>query len=145
MAGILYCLRGKKLYRKMTGDKIVEEKLKNNPEISAEGVNIFKAGFSEENLDLHWTGGDSDHSREYLSYSKEQYAKEALDLIQSATNDTILGYKNRYNQVVRYDKLKNNYVKGHPDIGIATMFKPDDGLSYFENLKRIEAVKEDSL
>ena len=109
--------------------------LKDNPNISAAGANEFKFGFSPENLDNHWTGGDSDHSREYLSYTKEQYAKEALDLVQSAVNDTILGYKNKYGQVIRYDRIKNNFVVGHPDIGIATMFKPPDRREYFDRQK----------
>jgi len=113
---------------------------KNIFNISGRGANIFEKGFSEENLNEHWTGGDSDHSREYF---KEQYAQEALDLMQSATSDTILGYKNALGQIVRYDKVKNNFVKGHPNEGIATMFKPYDKLAYFENLKQIEAVEED--
>ena len=121
------------------------ENIKDNPNISGSGVNIFRYGFSEENLNEHWTHGESDHSREYLSYTKEQYAQEALDLVQSATSDTILGYKNSIGQVVRYDKNKNNFVKGHPEVGIVTMFKPNAELVYFEKLKQYEAVKEDGL
>ena len=110
--------------------------LKDSSDISGCGVNIFKFGFSEENLDTHWTGGDSDHSREYLSYTKEQYAQEALELVQSATSDTILGYKNKLGQIIRYDTVKNNFVKGHPNVGIVTMFKPTIKTQYFHFQKQ---------
>ena len=92
-------------------------------------------------MDNHWTHGKSDHSREYLSYTKKQYAQEALDLVQAATSDTILGYKNSGGQVVRYDTKNNNFVKGHPDIGIATMFKPIEGITYFFAEKSKEATE----
>jgi hypothetical protein len=111
--------------------------------ISGSGINVFNFGFSEENLNDHWTNGRSDHSREYFSYTKEQYAQEALDLIQSATSDTILGYKNNSGQIVRYDIVKNNFVKGHVNIGIATMFKPIDKINYFFAEESREAVRED--
>jgi len=113
-------------------------KLKDNPDISSTGVNEFKSGFSERNLDRHWVGGESDHSKEYKNYTKEQYASEALDLVQSTTNSTIEGHKNKNGQVIRYDKKNNNYVKGHPDVGIATMFKPKDGIEYYNKVKKYE-------
>ena len=119
------------------------ENIKDSPTILGRGANIFKYGFSEENLNEHWTHGKSDHSREYLSYTKEQYAQEALDLAQSATSDTILGYKNSIGQVVRYDKIKNNFVKGHPEFGIVTMFKPRIMLEYFKIMEQYEAVEEE--
>ena len=112
-------------------DEEVALLLKDSPNISATGANKFKFGFSTENLDNHWTGGDSDHSREYLSYTKDQYAQEALNLIQSPTSSVILGHKNNKGQIIRYDNSKNNYVKGHPDIGIVTMFKPKIGVQYY--------------
>ena len=75
---------------------IIIENKKDNTNISGSGVNIFKSGFSEENLDRHWTHGESDYSREYLSYTKEQ----------SATSDTVLGYKNSIGQVIDMIQLK---------------------------------------
>ena len=54
----------------------------------------------------------------------------------------MFGYKNAREQIVRYDILKNNFVKGHPDLGIATMFKPFDGINYFFEEELREAVKE---
>ena len=116
--------------------------MEDNPNISATGANEFKAGFSKANLDRHWVGGDSDHSEQYPGYSKSQYAEAALSLVQSETSDTVKGYKNKYGQVARYDITNNNYVKGHPDVGIATMFKPDDGIEYYKKFEKYEAKQE---
>ncbi|MDR2167609.1 MAG: hypothetical protein LBE35_07155 [Clostridiales bacterium] len=117
--------------------------MENNRNISATGANKFDVGFAKSNLDTHWKGGASDHSKEYPGYTKEQYAKEALDLIQSAVTNGIEGYKNSRGQIVRYDFGRNNFVKGHPNIGIATMFKPDLGAIYFYKEKEREALKEE--
>ena len=113
-------------------------KLSDRPTISATGANEFGRGFSETNLDDHWVGGDHDHSGEYPGYTKEQYAQEALQLAQSATNDIIKGYKNELGQVARFDTTNGNYVKGHPDWGIATMFKPKKGIEYYDELEKLE-------
>jgi len=116
--------------------------LEDSPNISATGMNKFKKGFSKANLDRHWVGGDSDHSNQYPGYTKQQYAAEALKLIQNETSDTIKGYKNDLGQVVRYDTANNNYVKGHPDFGIASMFKPDNGIEYYNKYEKYEAKQE---
>jgi hypothetical protein len=84
--------------------------LNDNHNISAIGVNEFSVGFSQENLDDHWIGGASDHSEQYPGYTKEQYAEEALALVQSATSETIVGYKNELGQVVRFD-TENKFEK----------------------------------
>ena len=127
--------------------------------ISATGENRFNFGFSPWNLTDHW-GGSSDHSQEYAEYQRcencrcadykcrncssckncqraELYKTVAEKLVQSATNDTILGYKRPLSgQVVRYDKTTNNYAVGHPDEGVATMFKPPEGEEYFHRTKK---------
>jgi hypothetical protein len=116
--------------------------LENNPNISGGGENKFEAGFSHENLARHWRGGASDHSWQYPGYTKERYAKEALSLIQSATSNTVVGYKNELGQIVRYDTVANNFVIGHPGIGIATMFKPTQGIEYYYEKAGDEAVED---
>ena len=104
------------------------------------GENEFLRGFSDNNLSSHW-GGKHDHSKQYPGMSKEQYAQRALDLAQSAAdNKEILGYQNEKGQIVRYDRKNNDFVKGDPSKGIATMFKPDDGESYFNRWKSKEGV-----
>lgn len=95
--------------------------------ISENGENEFKKGFSSHNLDVH----TDRHLKEYPNFTKEKYAARALELIQKATNETILGYKNQYGQIIRYDKTTNDFVKGHPKVGIATMYKPKRGEQYY--------------
>lgn len=112
--------------------------IKSSAEISAVGANKFDKGFSKHNLDEHW-GGSHDHSAEYPNFTKEQYAERALQLIQSeADGKNILGYKLSDGTIARYDAKNNDYVKGHPNIGIATMFKPKQKSVYFHNRKRKE-------
>ncbi len=107
-------------------------------EISALGENKFKQGFPQKILNEHW-GGSHDHSDEYRSFTKEQYAARALELVQSAADGKkILGYKLNDGSVVRYDVKTNDYVKGHPHYGIYTMFKPKNHAQYFHNKKRDE-------
>lgn len=114
-----------------------------HPEISALGENKFSVGFTRENLDKHWTGGSSDHSAEYKGMTKEQYADRALSLIQSAADGKqILGYKTPGGVVVRFDVSTGDFVKGSPETGIATMFKPNDGSRYFHRrFSREEGIK----
>ena len=117
--------------------------IQSSPKISATGVNHFKQGFSQHNLDEHWSGAHS-HAKEYPGYTKEQYAQRALELVQSpADGKNILGYKNADGQVARYDRATNDYVVGNPEIGIATMFKPSAGEKYFNRLKERDGISDE--
>lgn len=110
----------------------------NSGKVSALGANKFKVGFTKKNLDDHF-GGSHDHSKEYPGWTKKQYAKRAFDLIQSpADGKNILGYRIGASTVVRYDIRTNDYVKGSPETGISTMFKPKKGSRYFHDRKKIE-------
>ena len=121
-----------------TIDKKPKKKYNKDDEISALGANKFEQGFSQKTLDAHW-GGSRDHSKEYEGFTKEQYAKRALELVQSAADGkNILGYKLSDGTIVRYDIKKNDYVKGHPKYGIYTMFKPEAKSDYFHRKKRDE-------
>lgn len=114
-----------------------------NLKSSPKGKNTFKQGFSQSNLDRHWTGGESDHSDQYPEMSKEEYAQRALELVQMPVGNGIDGYVNAGGQVVRYDLETNDFVKGHPDRGIATMFKPKRKEEYFKDRHLEEGVDED--
>lgn len=112
--------------------------MKSSDEISTLGRNEFVRGFSEHNLNEHW-GGSHDHSSEYPGFTKEQYSARALELVQSAADgENILGYKSSDGKIIRYDVKENDFVKGNPNIGIATMFKPKAGVRYFNNKKQVE-------
>lgn len=106
--------------------------------VSATGTNVFKKGFSKENLDIHF-GKKGKHTAEYPGWSAEKYEKEALKLVQSAVSDDILGYKTSKGAVARYRISTNDYVKGYPKTGIATMFKPKNPERYYKN--RLKAEK----
>lgn len=99
---------------------------------SATGANRFERGFSRKNLHVHI----KKHGKEYPELSKEEYATKALDLVQSPVGGDIDGYANDLGQVIRYDRKNNDFVKGIPSVGIATMFKPTNGAAYFEGEKK---------
>lgn len=99
---------------------------------SATGANRFERGFSRKNLHVHI----KKHGKEYPELSKEEYAAKALDLVQSPVGGDIDGYANDLGQVIRYDRKNNDFVKGIPSVGIATMFKPTNGAAYFEGEKK---------
>lgn len=113
---------------------------------SAKGKNVFVKGFkNKQALNNHWQNGRT-HQDEYKKdgiVTKAQYEARALELAQSPCSDTILGYKNALGEIVRYDTVKNDFVKGNPNRNIKTLFKPRDKLTYFEDRKREEAVEDE--
>lgn len=103
-------------------------------------------------MNNHWKNGRT-HQEEYADdgiKTKEQYEARALELAQSPCSENVLGYKNAQNEIVRYDVLKNDFVKGNPNKCIKTMFKPkweevkagdkDAGLRYFKEQLAKEGV-----
>lgn len=130
---------------KEKSEKLAEKELTKAQENSTlqsspKGKNNFKRGFSSKNLNRHW-GGSHDHSGQYPEFTKEQYEKRALELVQMPVGGTIEGYVNESGQVVRYDKESNDFVKGHPERGIATMFKPARKLEYFRDRMKEEGIE----
>ena len=112
-------------------------------EASSQGANEFKVkGFrNNQHFNNHW----EKHRNEYISEgvkTKEDYLQKALALIQSPCDNGIEGYKNKLNQICRYDVKTNDFVKGSIDKGIFTMFKPEDVKKYFDDLKKIEGVED---
>lgn len=70
---------------------------------------------------------------------KNSIPQEHWKLVQSAADgENILGYKSSDGKIIRYDVKENDFVKGNPNIGIATMFKPKAGVRYFNNKKQVE-------
>ena len=109
-------------------------------EVSSTGSNIFKVkNFrSKQALNNHV----SKHGKEYPGFTKEQYIKRALELIEQPVSGEILGHKTKDNVLIRYDKNTNDFVKGRPDKGIYTMFKPIEGQAYYDKQKE-EDLKHD--
>lgn len=120
---------------------------------SAKGSNKFEKGFkNKQKRNNHF----SKHSKEFKNdgiITPEKYEERALELVQSACNDNILGYKNSLDHIVRYDVSKNDFVKGHQKTGVFTLYKPcfDEmekgnkkaGLEYFLGELAKEGIEND--
>lgn len=115
--------------------------------VSAQGANEFivKGFANKQKLNNHWENGRT-HKEEYEKdgiTTKEQYEARAVELIQMACGNGILGYKTSDGRLCRYDSAKNDYVTGRPDKGVYTMFKPLDSQVYFQRLLDAEGVLDD--
>ncbi|MBO4401689.1 MAG: hypothetical protein J5809_07570 [Selenomonadaceae bacterium] len=101
-------------------------------EVSPTGANEFVVrGFkNRQKLMNHWQNGRT-HREEYPYFTMEQYERRAIELAESAVGENILGHVDKDGYITRYDKLTNDFVKGHPYRGIVTMFKPIDGENYY--------------
>lgn len=104
-----------------------EGKFSRNSQVSEAGANKFTKGFGHNNLKVHV----AKHLVEYPDMNESQYAQRALTLIQLPVGGDIHGHINSKGQLIRYDAKTNDFVKGNPGIGIATMFKPTDGMDYY--------------
>ena len=71
--------------------------------------------------------------------TEADYRRETRRVIESPVGGDILGHiaNKKDNQIVRYDKRINLFVKGNPDRGVFTSFVPDGepGL-YYESMKK---------
>ncbi len=107
---------------------------------SATGANKFTVrGFrNKQKLQNHWSNGRT-HKDEYKKdniLTAEQYERRALALLEMPTGGSVLGHLDKDGNVIRYDKIKNDFAKGHPAKGIITMFKPEEGYVYYINQKK---------
>lgn len=127
------------LAKSAKGDIIIQSG--NN--ISATGANKFDKGFTEANLKRHIMK----HGSEYPKMTDEEYNEYALKLIQQPTSENVLGYKTANGAVVRYKKETNDFVKGYPETGISTLFKPKNdpkkGYQYYKNQVKKEGIEDD--
>lgn len=115
-------------------------------EVSAKGANsLKKKGFpNKQKLNNHWQNGRT-HADEYKNdgiTTKEQYEKRGVELAEStADGKKILGYKTKEGHICRYDVEKNDYVKADINKGLRTLFKPDNGIDYFNEMKSKEGAE----
>lgn len=120
----------------------------NSGEVSATGENsLKKKGFpNKQKLNNHWQNGRT-HANEYKAdgiITKEQYEKRGVQLAESATDGkNILGYKTKEGHICRYDVSKNDYVKADINKGLRTLFKPENGIDYYYDMKSKEGVKDE--
>lgn len=128
-------------------DKSDKSDIINSSEVSATGANsLKKKGFpNKQKLNNHWQNGRT-HANEYKEdgiTTKEQYEKRGVELAESvADGKKILGYKTKEGHICRYDVSKNDYVKADINKGLRTLFKPDNGIDYFNEMKGKEGTEE---
>lgn len=104
-----------------------------NVKPSARGTNRLRVrGFaSKQRLMNHWKNGRT-HRDEYPGFTVEQYVQRAVQLAEMPVGGNILGHVDSRGNVIRYDCEKNDFVKADPTKGVRTMFKPKEGLAYYE-------------
>ena len=88
----------------------------------------------------HWKNGRA-HRAEYPEFkTADEYEQAALTLIESSCCGDIVGNTDKNGIIIRYNRKTNDFVKGHPDTGISTMFRPANGEDYYKQQKE-EDVK----
>lgn len=116
--------------------------------VSAKGTNELRVkGFpNKQKLNNHWQNGRT-HMSEYAPdgiTTKEQYERRGVELAESAADDiTIFGYKTKEGHVCRYDIGKNDYVKADVNKGLRTLFKPAEGMSYYQEMLAKEGIEDE--
>lgn len=116
-------------------------------DVSALGENSLRIkGFlNKQKLNNHWQNGRT-HADEYEAdgiTTKDQYEQRGVELAESAADGVnILGYKTKEGYICRYDVKRNDYVKADVNKGLRTLFKPTDGIDYFNLWKSKEGVEE---
>lgn len=102
---------------------------------SPSGANRLQVrGFaSRQHLMNHWKNGRT-HQEEYPGLTVEQYAERAVRLAEMPTGGDILGHVDKDGIVVRYDRKENDFVKANIKKGIRTMFKPETGEKYYQQM-----------
>lgn len=102
----------------------------------SESHHFAKAGFvSKQKANNHW---NKHGANMYPKMDKTSYLNLAVRLVESAVSENILGHTDKDGNIIRYDVKNNDYVKGHPDKGIYTMFKPDDEQKYYEKMRKAD-------
>ena len=101
---------------------------------SAQGANKFtKYGFMNRNK-------EKEHEKHLSEFeditTMEQYIARGMALVQMPVGGDILGHKDKNEIITRYNVRTNEFVKGRPDRGIYTFYKPKDKKKYYDVMKR---------
>lgn len=68
--------------------------------------------------------------KSYPGMAVEEYVRKSAELARSKVEGNIDGYRAKDGGIIRYNKATNDWVKAY-DTGVATMFKPNDGMVYY--------------
>lgn len=58
----------------------------------------------------------------------------AVKLAEAPVDGDILGHIDKNGDIVRYNAKTNDFVKANLSEGIRTMFKPDEGIVYYQRM-----------
>lgn len=103
------------------------------------GENWKAVDFSPNRITNHY----NKHKTEFGDITIEEYSKKANSLLNSKTNDNILGFVNDNGFVFKYNKRNNTFATSKPSGVIETYFKPKNGLEYWEEQVKIYGNKKD--
>lgn len=90
---------------------------------------------NKQKLMNHWKNGRT-HQEEYPGLTMEQYVERAVRLAEMPVGGDILGHIDKNNQIIRYDRKENDFVKADLNKGIRTLFKPAEGIKYYLNQRK---------
>lgn len=100
---------------------------------SAQGANKFtKYGFMNRNKEKE----HEKHLGEFENITMDEYIARGMELVQMPVGGDILGHKDKNEIITRYNVKTNEFVKGRPDRGIYTFYKPRDEKAYYDVMKR---------
>lgn len=86
-------------------------------------------GFSDKKLlDKHL----DKHLKEYENFSPDDYVARAIELLDHPVDSDIKGFIGNNDKVYRYDVHNNDFAVKNKSGTIATLFKPKQGLTYWE-------------
>lgn len=127
------------------GGKSEENSYNEHIAVTAKGSHEFSEVLfrNKQKFNNHFTK----HQKEFAKIgimTFGQYKKETRRIIESPVGGDILGHiaNKKYNQIIRYDKRLNLFVKGNPAKGVFTSFIPKDGIAYYEYMKEGDLVKD---
>ena len=85
--------------------------------------------FKPGELDIHF----NKHAGEWGAgnITKDSYLKRAIDLLGREPGGEILGHTRANGDILRYNTITNEFAIGAQDGTIRTLFKPKDGLNYW--------------
>jgi pyocin large subunit-like protein len=94
-------------------------------------ANWVATDFAPGKLDVHF----NKHGAEWGAgnITKEAYRKRAISILNSPIGGDIMGFTDKEGYRFRYNKKTNEFATGKPDGTVETLFRPSNGLSYYED------------
>lgn len=93
------------------------------------------------------TKATQDRHKKHLNFGKSypnmtmsEYVQKSGKLARSEVGGDVLGYKSHDGAIVRYNRTTNDWVKAYP-AGVASMYKPTRGETYYYDVKRDDELK----